>query len=238
MNKFCNYYKATHICERDSACSLTLKTVDPEFVFTNCGRRAGWRKSQITHQMYLIMTPAHQLSPYIPVPGWHLDICWGDIMHDLFGGVGKDEVATTLVELVEHKHVLARNGMPFDTEDEAYAALSVQLPIWCKENNLAPVKLKLSKHSLGRDHKTDFPEVGNEFKCAHVKIMIPFVASMCRCYYGACLISRIRESKSPDLTILCRMPLSTPEGVEFRCPACPNPRPQTHAKFLYIVFCT
>ncbi len=64
--------------------------------------------------------------------------------------MGTNHIGTILVELVEQNVLRDKHGNPFVTEEEAYRALSLELPIWCIKVGIAPIKVMFSAHVLGK----------------------------------------------------------------------------------------
>ena len=123
-----------------------------------------------------------------------IEMAWGDLMHDLYLGVGQDVCGSALVELFEHGFVLQKDGSRFPTADEGYRALHVELKRWCYFQGIKCPPLALSQNTLGRNLPSQYPALASSYKAAHVKIMISFCAHICWKLGGADWRSKVRTT--------------------------------------------
>ena len=81
----------------------------PRFNFADASDTAGWKCTCISHEAYIASTIL--VSPWIKVPGWRLETAWGDLVHDIHLGIGRDAVASGLVYLVENNILKTAEGL-------------------------------------------------------------------------------------------------------------------------------
>ena len=112
------------------------------------------------------------------IAGFRLETCWGDLMHDLYLGVGGVAISSGLVELMEHRCICMPDGSAFASDTALLSALREDLKQWCKRTDRRNPSGMFTHASLGRAHKTDYPELSWRFKAAHVNTMLPWMAEL------------------------------------------------------------
>jgi hypothetical protein len=106
-------------------------------------------------------------SHWSSVPGFALSTCYHDLLHVLSLGVGKDVVASFLVDILP--------GVPGADTEERLASLTVDCQQWCR----APCpKHAFTACALGipAHRPRGFPELASYFKGSTVKLLLSYVA--------------------------------------------------------------
>lgn len=123
---FSRYYRCTQLCDHCLAEQHTGTTA--EFHYTNLDKHAPYSLTQLSHQLYLALD-SHSLSPWRAVPGWTLESCGWDLLHNIYLGVGRDLFASVL-------RALFLEGWYQDygnTEEEVLRAITIEMRQCCKE---------------------------------------------------------------------------------------------------------
>lgn len=76
----------------DSCLAQKGVNCDPAMNYKNFTSSAAWPYTRINHQDYLRME-AGQISSWAAVPGWQLETCMFDLMHNCFLGTARDFLA-------------------------------------------------------------------------------------------------------------------------------------------------
>lgn len=84
-------------------CDLCLassrRKCDERMHFKNFGPSKAWPLTSISHQAYLAMPGPH--SVWKCIPGWTLETCAFDFMHNVYLGHGRDLVGSSLKALIQ-----------------------------------------------------------------------------------------------------------------------------------------
>lgn len=91
------FLKPPRIC--DSCLASSTTKCDQRMHFKNFGPSQAWSLTEISHEQYLAMPG--QISVWRSVPGWTLESCVFDWMHNVYLGHGRDLVGSTLKVLIE-----------------------------------------------------------------------------------------------------------------------------------------
>lgn len=118
------------------------------------------------------------LSFWTAVPGWRLELAFGDFMHDTYMGNSRDCVASVIMDLVERGHIIGADGVAFPSKDHALKVLSMEFKDWCSDNKLVAPAVHFSLANLGRTSQTEYPELSSNFKAGHTKLLVGFLAHL------------------------------------------------------------
>ena len=99
--------------------------------YKNLHPEAPYKLSNICHEFYLV-AEGDNISPWAAVEGWRLETCVFDILHNIFLGVARDTVASTLKALVLHG-CFVHYG---DDENEILSQITVEMRRTCKQHGL------------------------------------------------------------------------------------------------------
>ena len=164
VHGFARNYHCTFKCERCFAMSPTTKLSVPSLWFTRFDRNAGWRKHQVTHDLYERVDRV--LSPYLGVRGFRLEMAYGDMTHDLYIGAGLHHVSNHCVLLAELGLVRDDAGASVTNVDLALAWLTIKMRRWCKANGIKYPPGKFTRAGMNRKYKTTYPELSTSWKAA------------------------------------------------------------------------
>ena len=129
MHQFRAWYQCTRMCDLCHAEQFQPK--HPLMYYKNLHPEAPYKLSGICHEFYLVAERGN-ISPWVAVEGWRLETCVFDILHNVFLGVARDTVASTLKALVLHG-CFAHYG---DDENEILAQVTVEMRRTCKQHGL------------------------------------------------------------------------------------------------------
>eukprot|EP00959_Pyramimonas_sp_CCMP1952_P002597 53492-Pyramimonas_sp.AAC.1 len=91
----------------------------------------GWRKTLISHDLYMRTT--RPLSPWSLVEGWHKDLAFRDLTHDLYLSQAKDSIASCIVEWLEDGKLVDPLALgPPPANDVMLRAFTLKYRQWCK----------------------------------------------------------------------------------------------------------
>lgn len=151
LHRFSQNYSATWLCERCMAVR-PFKKAPLMFSFGNLQRMAPWSSTILTHEarvdreIYVSVTTTqgrghmHQthstyienqayvrmegLSHWLQVPGWHLHLCFEDLMHNALLGHAGDAIASAMQELVD------TGCLPGASVEESFRQLGLEFRVW------------------------------------------------------------------------------------------------------------
>ena len=97
--------------------------------YRNFGDEACWQHTAIDHRTYVAMTDS--VSPWAVVPGWRIETCSFDWLHNVYLGVGRDVVASGI-------WLFIRQGMydhlNLDDMDDLLGHIHMDIVATCKQH--------------------------------------------------------------------------------------------------------
>ena len=101
----------------------------PALNFKNFTENAAWPLTNIDHQCYLRLDAA-TVSPWAVLPGWDVESCYFDWMHNVYLGTARDLCASGVLTLIE------KNVFPAPTSDldDILACVHSEIRATCKAN--------------------------------------------------------------------------------------------------------
>jgi hypothetical protein len=133
LHFFTRHYNATYICDRCLAAFL-YKQAPQQLNFGDASASAPWRRTAISHEAYVATTL--RLTPWLCVPGFRLELAWGDLMHDLYLGHAMTSIASGLIDLLEGGYILDSARNAFASKDIALKNVVFEFHDWCKAKGL------------------------------------------------------------------------------------------------------
>ena len=133
LHFFTRHYNATYICDRCLAAFL-YKQAPQQLNFGDASASAPWRRTAISHEAYVATTL--RLTPWLCVPGFRLELAWGDLMHDLYLGHAMTSIASGLIDLLEGGYILDSARNAFASKDTALKNVVLDVHDWCKAKGL------------------------------------------------------------------------------------------------------
>lgn len=132
MNKFSQNYLSKQMC--DQCCAMQFRGAAPNpLFFKDFSPNPAYEMTVLDHDMYLRLSP-QSISPWSAVEGWRLETVSWDLLHNVFLGVARDLVASSLKALVllgcfDH-YSNTRN------EDMILKCVTVEMRRTCKNHGL------------------------------------------------------------------------------------------------------
>lgn len=168
-NNFPRAWDCTYICS-DCAATQPFKSAPLALMYTHFRLDAPWRDTPISHTLYMETDGS---SPWALVRGWHKDLVYRDITHNLYIGVGLDVAGTYL-------YVFALVVLKFEdtveTVDEALHWLYISYSDWCRLHKIVPTPHVFSLRLLQKAKERQFPILSTRIKAAHVHNLLYFLA--------------------------------------------------------------
>jgi hypothetical protein len=168
LHRFQRYYQTTFPCPR-CLCTQPYPRAERRLSYLDMSASAPYAQTVLTDTDYVALD--QRCSHWSSVPGFALSTCYHDLLHVLFLGVGKDVVASLLVDILP--------GVPGADTEERLANLTVDCQQWCRARGVPCPKhaftacaLGIPRHRPGRG----FPELASYFKGSTVKLLLSYVA--------------------------------------------------------------
>ena len=201
MHGFTRNYLCTQMCEQCFAIK-NLPAQHSPLHFKDMWPDPGYAVATMDHELYLRME--RQPSPWLKVAGWRLETVTWDLLHNVFLGVARDLIASSLKALVLHGCFDVYGGVA--DEDKTLKRITVEMRTYCKKHgtlsnvgcffepsrlntqviscwNIPPrlprmylPRRSLTVSNLNSFGKDDYAELGTTFKGAHVKTMVWWLA--------------------------------------------------------------
>lgn len=111
------------------------KKADWNMNFKNMSPNAPYQLAVMDHATYMATAT---VSEWHVVPGWHLHNCVFDVMHNLFLGVGRDYIASS-VRLLMEKGVFDEPGME-RSSTEMFGRVTLGIHDMFKEHKFSDIK--------------------------------------------------------------------------------------------------
>jgi hypothetical protein len=169
VHLFKRNYSATFCCD-DCLATQAFKNAPRHLLFSNCSDTAPHLDTFISHSWY--MAEEAELSPFNIIPGGHKSIVFRDIMHDLWLGCGRDDVASIIVDLLENHELVGAS--PQDRLNRLWKKCRT----FCDRNHMSYPRGGFSIAQLGRENKSQHPDLSSKYKAMHVKKICKFLADV------------------------------------------------------------
>lgn len=124
----------------DSCLAQNTTKCDESMHFKNVGPSAAWPLTLVDHSKYLAMPG--QLSPWRTVPGWTLESCVFDFMHNCYLGTARDLIGSGLRCLI-YRGIYDHLG--FHQLDDILAHIQVEMIDDCSKAGFLGVILEVLK---------------------------------------------------------------------------------------------
>jgi hypothetical protein len=167
IHNFQRHYSKTFCCDLCLA-TQAFKNAPMELLYSDYNDDAAWTKTCITHGAY--MTHSEELSSLVCVEGFHLSMMFGDILHDIWLGTARDDVCSTITDMLEGGELPGANVV------ERMNKLWGGCKQFCKRGGLSKPRGGLSISQIGRENKSQFPELSSKYKGMHVKLLCRYLA--------------------------------------------------------------
>ena len=159
MHFFCDSCLATQ----------NFKHAPKGLLYTNFNDNAPYLAIFLTTELYKALEAV--LSPWIKhIPAARLEFVFWDLLHVLWTGIGRDLVASMIVEFHLDKVT------PWGSASEVYVNMTLCCKDWCKRCKISRVKYAFTSSSLQVDGG-GFAELASYFKGMHVKTICKWLAS-------------------------------------------------------------
>ena len=160
-------YQHNKVCETCFA-ERPNKYGDPLLTFKNFHPNAAHVMTELSHDDYV--RAATELSPWLPMPGFHVKSCFRDPMHTIFLGTAKELLASCL------SFWNRRGYLPGPNLAQRLRHFSAKQRDYCLSVGLRGPFKTYTPANTNLDTPSEYPELGSSFKASGVKVSINFFA--------------------------------------------------------------
>jgi hypothetical protein len=167
LHNFRRHYSSTFVCDECLA-TQPFKNAPRDVLYADFTEDALHARTFCSHEWYM----AHEtnISPFAQIRGWHKDMLFRDILHDIWLGTARDDVAASITDMLE------ADELPGTDTTNKLNTLWGACKVYCQNNKLSKPRGGFSVGQIGRYSKKKVPELSSKFKAMQVKVICKFLA--------------------------------------------------------------